>query len=44
MVSTVSIIFIVLNMILGIMIPVGLLVYFRKKYQASVKSFLSAVR
>ena len=39
MVSTVSIIFIVMNMILGIMIPVGLLVYFRKKYQASVKSF-----
>lgn len=41
MVSTVSVIFIVLNMILGIMIPVGLLVYFRKKYQASVKSFFA---
>ena len=39
MVSTVSIIFIVINMLLGIMIPVGLLIYFRKKYQASVKSF-----
>ena len=39
MVSTVSIIFIVMNMLLGILIPVGLLIYFRKKYQASVKSF-----
>ena len=39
MVSTLSIVFMVLNMLLGILIPVGLLLFFRKKYQVTVKSF-----
>lgn len=39
MVSTLSIIFMILNMLLGILIPVGLLVFFKKKYRVSVKSF-----
>ena len=39
MVSTLSIAFMVLNMLLGILIPVGLLLFFRKKYRATVKSF-----
>ena len=39
MVSTLSIVFMVLNMLLGILIPVSLLLFFRKKYRATVKSF-----
>lgn len=39
MVPTLSIVLIIINMLLGIIIPVGLVVFFRKKYQASVKSF-----
>lgn len=39
MVSTVSIIFIVMNLLLGIVFPVGLLIFFKKKYNVSVKSF-----
>ena len=39
MVSTLSIVFMVLNMLLGILIPVGLLLIFRKKYRATLKSF-----
>lgn len=39
MVPTLSIVLIITNMLLGIIIPVGLVVFFRKKYQASVKSF-----
>lgn len=40
MVSKVSIAFIIVNMILGVVIPVALLVYFKKKYKAGIKSFL----
>ena len=40
MVSNLSIVFIIINMILGIIIPTVLLVYFKKKYKASIKSFL----
>lgn len=39
MVPTLSIVLIITNMLLGIIIPVGLVVFFRKKYQASVKGF-----
>ena len=39
MVSTLSIIFMICNMLSGILIPVGLLVFFKKKYRVSVKSF-----
>lgn len=39
MVPTLSVIFIVLNMILGIGIPIGLFVYLRKNYQTSRLSF-----
>lgn len=39
MVSTLSIIFMICNMLSGILIPVGLLVFFKKKYRISVKSF-----
>ena len=39
MVSTLSIVFMVLNMLLGILIPVGLFLFFRKKYRATLKSF-----
>ena len=39
MVPTLSIVLIITNMLLGIIIPVGLVVFFRKRYQASVKSF-----
>ena len=39
MVSKLSIVFIVINMVLGILIPIVLLVYFKKKYKASIKSF-----
>ena len=38
MVSTLSIIFMICNMLSGILIPVGLLVFFKKKYRVSVKS------
>ena len=36
MVSKLSIAFIIINMILGILIPIVLLTYFKKKYQASI--------
>lgn len=39
MVPALSIVLIITNMLLGIIIPVGLVVLFRKKYQASAKSF-----
>lgn len=39
MVPALSIVLIITNMLLGIIIPVGLVVFFRKKYQASAKSF-----
>lgn len=39
MVPALSIVLIITNMLLGIIIPIGLLVFFKKKYQASVKSF-----
>lgn len=39
MVPTLSIVLIITNMLLGIIIPVGLVVFFRKKYHASAKSF-----
>lgn len=41
MVSRLSIAIIALNMALGILIPMILLVYFKKKYGASIKSFLT---
>ena len=41
MVPTISIFCIAINMVLGIAIPVGLLVYFKKRYHASVKCFLA---
>ncbi|MGN0262876.1 MAG: YhfC family intramembrane metalloprotease [Oliverpabstia sp.] len=40
MVSKLSIVMIIVNMILGVLIPVVLMVYFKKKYKASIKSFL----
>lgn len=40
MVSKLSIAMIMINMILGILIPIVLLIYFKKKYRAGVKSFL----
>ena len=40
MVPTLSIVLIITNMLLGIIIPVGLVVFFRKKYHVSVKSFV----
>ncbi|MDD6070956.1 MAG: YhfC family glutamic-type intramembrane protease [Clostridiales bacterium] len=39
MVSKLSIAIIIVNMILGVLIPIVLLVYFKKKYQAGIKSF-----
>ena len=39
MVPTLSIVLIITNMLLGIIIPVGLVVFFRKKYHVSAKSF-----
>lgn len=39
MVPALSIVLIITNMLLGIIIPIGLLVFFKKKYQASAKSF-----
>ena len=39
MVSTISIVFMIMNMVLGVFIPVALLIYFKKKYQTSIKSF-----
>ena len=40
MVSTLSIAIIIINMFLGVIIPIVLLVYFKKKYRAGIKSFL----
>lgn len=40
MVSKLTIVIIVVNMILGVLIPIVLLVYFKKKYRASIKCFL----
>lgn len=40
MVSNLSIAIIILNIILGIVFPIVLLVYFKKRYQTSIKSFL----
>ena len=40
MVSKLSIVMIIVNMILGVLIPVVLMVYFKKKYKARIKSFL----
>ena len=40
MVSKLSIAIIIVNMILGVLIPIVLLVYFKKKYRTSIKSFL----
>ena len=40
MVSKLTIAMIIINMSLGVLIPIVLLVYFKKKYQASIKSFL----
>ena len=40
MVSRLSIVMIIVNMILGVLIPVVLMVSFKKKYKASIKSFL----
>lgn len=40
MVSTVTIVFIIVNMVLGVAIPIALLVYFKKKYKTGIKSFL----
>ena len=39
MVSELSIAIIVVNMILGVLIPIVLLFYFKKKYRTSIKSF-----
>ena len=39
MVSKISIAIMIVNMILGVLIPVILLVYFKKKYKIGVKSF-----
>ena len=40
MVSKLSIAIIIVNMILGVLIPSVLWVYFKKKYKTSIKSFL----
>ena len=40
MVSRLSIVMIIVNMILGVMIPVVIMVSFKKKYRACIKSFL----
>ena len=40
MVSKLSIAIIIVNMILGVVIPIVLLLYFKKKYKAGIKSFL----
>ena len=40
MVSKLSIAIIIVNMILGVVIPIVLLLYFKKKYKAGTKSFL----
>ena len=39
MVPALSVIFIIINLLLGIAIPVGLCIFFRKKYHASLQSF-----
>ena len=43
MVSELSIAIIIVNMILGVLIPIVLLVYFKKKYRTSIKSFLTGL-
>lgn len=40
MVSWLSVAIIVVNMVLGILVPIALLICFKKKYRASIKSFL----
>ena len=40
MVSKLSIVMIIVNMILGVLIPVVIMVSFKKKYKACIKSFL----
>ena len=40
MVSRLSIVMIIVNMILGVLIPVVIMVSFKKKYKACIKSFL----
>ena len=40
MVSRLSIVMIIVNMILGVLIPVVIMVFFKKKYKACIKSFL----
>jgi len=39
MVSWLSVAFIIMNMVLGIMIPLGMLIYFKKKYGIAVSTF-----
>ena len=39
MVPALSVFFIIINLLLGIAIPVGLCIFFRKKYHASLQSF-----
>lgn len=43
MVSKLSIVMIAVNMILGVLIPVVIMVFFKKKYKACIKSFLVGV-
>ena len=40
MVSKLSVVMIIVNMIFGVLIPVVIMVSFKKKYKASIKSFL----
>lgn len=40
MVSKLSIAMMIVNMILGVLVPVVLMIYFKKKYKAGIKSFL----
>ncbi len=40
MVSRLSIVMIIVNVILGVLIPTVLMVYFKKKYKSGIKSFL----
>lgn len=39
MVSNLSVIFIIINLIIGMLFPIFLLIYFRKKYNTSIKVF-----
>ena len=43
MVPALSVIFIIINLLLGIAIPVGLCIFFRKKYHASFDDYDSNV-